>query len=258
MSGHRVIFFLCILGFLFFEISIGHIFTELMLYQETNIWQAYIVLGFGAFTFSDGSMRERAALDVLFLWVVWILLSDWISYVPPVFASIETGALIALLSWVYFRPYHYMAVPLQRGTVHIAFYGGSNAPFLSRMAANLGFPFSSVAIIANQIAVRPSKVRGCMVETPPFLLEQKGYIFVDTGVQVTDEIMKSLESILGSKTGYGIFRVRCLQNFLPILKEMGPEWVPKDWPVIPSLYYRQCIKSADIVSGQGLVDQANE
>jgi len=89
MTAHRIIFFLCILGFIWLEISVGHFLGNLTTHQELRIFQAYLALGFGAFTFSDGSMRERATLDVLFLWVAWIFLTDFISYVPPLFASIE-------------------------------------------------------------------------------------------------------------------------------------------------------------------------
>lgn len=258
MAVHRIIFFLFILGFVFFEISSSHIFTDLMLYQETKIWQAYIMLGFGAFTFSDGSMRERAALDVLFLWVVWVFVTDFIPYFPPVFASIETASLIALLSWVYFRPYRFIPAPIRYGTVYIAFYGGKNAPFMSRMAANFGFPFSSIAVIANELAVRPSKSRGCMVETPPILLEKKGYIFIDTGIEVTPEIIETLESVRGTKTGYGWFRVKCLMNFLPVLKSLGPQWVPKNFPLIPSLYYRQCSEASAVATDESRVNKTNE
>ena len=205
-------------------------------------WELVLVLG--AIVFSSGSMRERSVLDIVLIWAIWILATDWVPYFPPIIATLETFVFAALLAWIWFRPYHHISNPVGYGTVFIAFYGGPKAPFLSRMASHFGFPFSSVAIVANELAIRPSKATGTMIETPPHILEAKGYIFIDTKIPVTQEIMDALENeVLGTATRYGIFRVKCLKNLMPALKCLGPEWVPKHWPAYPARYFRQCVEN---------------
>ena len=209
--------------------------------DSDQVYSAALILISGMAVFSNNSMRHRSVLDVFFVWTVWVVATDGASYFPSILASMETTIFITLISWVYWRPYFHNPVLLDTDTVHIAFYGGPNAPPLSRLASHIGFPFSSVAIVAGLRAVRPSKVRGEMVATSKEVLDAKGYRYVDTGVVVTPEIYEKLTEVIGTSTKYGIFRVRCLSNFKPVLAELGKQWEPKGWPMIPSIYYRKCM-----------------
>lgn len=188
-----------------------------------------------------GKMKDRAVLDVVFLWSGWVLATDWVPYFPPILSAIETVVFIAMITYVYFKTYNHFSNPFDMSTVFIAFYGGPNAPFPSRLSAHLGYPFSSVAMVAGDIAVRPSKAAGKMVEVPLHILQTKGYVFINTGIPVTNEIIDAMESVIGTKTGYKFFRYKCLLNFLPVLKLLGPDWVPENIGILPSRFYSKCV-----------------
>lgn len=232
------IFLICILEFVN-----SHLLNVLTSFANATLMQAEFALAMGAIAFSKNTMRERSVLDIIFIWAVWILATDWVPYFPPMLASIETGVFVALLAWVYFRPYRFIAANANTENVCIAFYGGPDAPFLSRMASHFGFPFSSVALVCYDKAIRPSKATGTMVETNPEVLKARGYVMVDTGIARTPEIYGKMLDVIGTRTGYGIFRTKCLINLSPVLKELGSEWEPAGWPTIPALYYRQCVRN---------------
>lgn len=234
-------FFVCVVILCGLEFANSHFLNGDNFERDLMVMQAEMVLILGAIVFSSGSMRERSALDIVFIWAVWILATDWGSYFPPIVATLETAVFACVLAWVWFRPYHYVSNPVGYGTVFIAFYGGSKAPFLSRIASHFGFPFSSIAMIANELAVRPSKAAGAMVEVPPHVLQSKGYVFINTGIPVTPEITAAMEGVIGTKTGYGILRFKCLMNLMPVISLLGPEWAPDKWPVFPARYYRKCL-----------------
>ena len=202
-----------------------------------------IMLISGCAAFSDNSMRHRSVVDVFFIWATWIFMTDWVNYIPSVAAAVESAVFTILAAWVYFRPYKHQTLPPNPETVCIAFYGGPNAPFLSRLVSHFGFAFSSVALVAGSLGVRPSKSRGTMAETTAPLLMSKGYVFVDTGVPISPKIHGIIKNVIGTPTGYGVFYFRCLLNLRPILDSLGVEWVPKKMRIIPALYYRQCIRN---------------
>ncbi len=236
-------FFTCVLALCILEFSNSHLLNSLNVDQSFLISQVELALVLGAAVFSKNTMPERSVMDVIFLWALWILSTDWLPYFPPTLASIETGIFIAILAYVYFRPYRFIQTPIEPENVCIAFYGGPNAPFLSRLASHTGFPFSSVALVVNGAAVRPSKATGGMVGATPAILKAKGYVMIDTGIKSTPEIYGKMKSIIGTKTGYGFLRTRCLKNMMPVLECLGPEWQPERWPVIPSLFYKQCVRN---------------
>lgn len=237
-------FFLFALSVCALSITNAH-FIDITSYTDgATLFSLNIMLIAGCAAFSNNSMRHRSVIDVFFIWAFWILITDWVDYVPSVLAAIESSAFSILAAWVYFRPYKHLSRPPNTENVCIAFYGGPNTPFLSRIAAQLGFPFSSVAISCGHTAVRPSKTKGVMVKTTTTALEAKGYVFIDTGVLYSPEIhSKLMTQVAGTKTGYGLFRFKCMQNLKPILDCLGQEWLPK-FPILPSLYFQQCVRNA--------------
>jgi len=210
-----------------------------------TIFQIVIFLLAGMAAFYTGKMKDRAVLDVMFIWSGWVLATDWGPYFPPILSAIETVLFISVITCVYFRTYKHLSHPFDMNTVFIAFYGGPSAPFLSRLSAHIGFPFSSIAIVAGDIGIRPSKAAGEMVEVPLHILQSKGYVFINTKVPVTPEILEAMESIIGTKTGYGVFRYKCLKNILPVLECLGTDWVPKNIGVFPSRFYAQCVRASN-------------
>lgn len=203
---------------------------------------AFLLVGMGAF--SSGSMRDRSVLFAAFIWEAWVLATDQLSYFPSWLAASETVAFVFLVGWVYFRQYEHLQAPIKPSTVCIGFYGGDNAPILSFFASIFGFPFSSVAVCVGDVATRPSKSRGIMVQTTKVALEKKGYIFIPTNVYVNAEMIGTLNKICGEKTGYGFMRTKCVTNLKPLLALIGPQWTPTLRATLPGVYYRQCVKAA--------------
>lgn len=238
-------FALCIVLLCAIELATSHLINDITDTQWQATMQVELALVLAAVAFSKNTMRERSVLDIIFIWVVWTLATDWLPYFPPVIATWETAVFACLLAWVWWRPYHHVSAPFGHGTVFIAFYGGPNGPFLSRIFSHFGFPFSSIAMVADNIAVRPSKKTGTMVFVHVRTLQLKGYIFIDTGVSVTEDIKNALIEVQGTETGFGIFRFKCLQNLMPVLDQLGPNWKPDKMPYVPAWYYRKCLKNAD-------------
>lgn len=236
-------FALCIFLICILEFTNSHLLDVPTPFANATLMQAEFALAMAAVAFSKNTMRERAVLDVIFIWAVWILATDLVPYFPPMLASIETGVFVALVACVYFRSYHHMQGPLNPANVYIAFYGGPNAPFLSRITSHFGFPFSSVAICGNLVAIRPSKSRGEMVKTSIEILRSKGYFFIDTGQEATPELICEMLQLEGTKTGHRFLRIKCLKNLMPVLESLGDEWEPKGWPMFPARYYRKCLEN---------------
>ncbi len=210
--------------------------------DSLRIFGAGIFLLSGMAAFSSGSMRHRSVLDVMFIWAMWIIISDWGSYFPPLLAAIETEIFVVLIACVYFKSYKHRSdeIDPDSGNMYIAFYGGPNAPFLSRIGSHFGFPFPSIAVAGNGVGMRPSKLAGAMVRTTPNALRKKGYIFIDTGIKATPGRFGKMMMIEGTTTRYGIFRVKCLSNLRPVLESLGDEWTPDGWP-FPGWYYKKCL-----------------
>lgn len=232
-------FFLFAISAIALAISSAH-FLDL---QGVEIRQAYeaqalCLAGMGAF--SNWSMQHKSTLLIFFIWSAYSLFADFLFTLPPAPGSIEIAIFTVLAGWVYFRPYKYLSSPPNTENVCIAFYCGPNAPVLSIMAAQIGFPFSSVAISCGHTAVRPSKAKGVMVEIATAKLAAKEYVFIDTGVPYSPEIhSKLINEVVGAKT----FRFKCLQNLKPVLDCLGHGWTPKI-PFFTSIYFDQCVRNA--------------
>ena len=211
--------------------------------ESVNILSFNALLLMGSVTFSGSSMRNKSVLDVFFIWTAWVFMTDWFGYIPPIGAVLETVLFVILTAWVYFRSYKHQSLPPNPENVCIAFYGGPNAPVASRLASHFGFAFSSVALVAGSIGLRPSKTRGCMVETSAQVLSSKGYVFIDTGIPISPKIHGIIKEVIGSPTGYGVLYFKCLLNLEPILACLGSEWIPKKMGNIPSGYYSQCMRN---------------
>jgi len=216
-----------------------------------TVHQIGFFLLLGMMTGHTSKMKDRGVLDIMFIWSAWVLGTDLLlNFAPdyvldyvPLLTAIESVIFIVWASRVYLKSYAHFSQPFDMSTVFIAFYGGPNSPFLSRLSAHIGYPFSSVAMIAGDIAVRPSKAAGKMVEVPLHILQSKGYVFINTKVPVTTEVMEAMESVIGTPTGYKFFRYKCLINLMPVLELLGPGWIPKKIGMLPSRFYAQCVRN---------------
>jgi len=240
----KITFSFLVFSLLLMEVMNSHFLSYIPVEISMAIMQieAVILIGLGAF--SSGSMRDRSVIFAAFIWMSWILLTDQVNFFPSSLAAVETAFFVVLIARVYFRGYDHIQGEIKRDTVCIGFYGGDNAPTLSFFSSILGFPFSSVAICVGDLATRPSKARGRMVKTTKFALEGKGYLFIPTNVYVTPEMVGVLNKIVGTSTGYGLLRAKCVTNLKPLLALLGPQWIPTIRATLPGVYYRQCVRNA--------------
>jgi len=239
----NIAFSILVFSLLLLEVTNSHFLSYIPVEISMSIMQieAVILIGLGAF--SSGSMRDRSVIFAAFIWMSWILLTDQVNFFPSSLAAVETAGFSILIAWVYFRGYDHIQGEIKPNTVCIGFYGGDNAPILSFLASIFGFPFSSVAVCLGDVATRPSKARRCMVKTTKLALEKKGYLFIPTNVYVTAEMIGALNKVVGSSTGYGFLRTKCVTNIKPILSLIGPRWSPTVRATFPGVYYRQCVRN---------------
>ena len=227
------------------ELLFPHLYEMASVDAYYSVWQFEMVLLCVAAIFSDGSQRDRSVLTVFLLWQSWLLASDWlVDSTYAAYGSLEATAFTALVLWALARPYFFQSATRTDRTVHIAFYNGSHAPLLSSLGALFGLPFSSVAIIAGNTAIRASRC-GKMVVNNANVFTERDFVFVDTGIEPGAKFFEVLAGIAGKPTkGYGIFRVKCIDNLTPLLEIMG--YVPKTiFHKIPSIFYYQCIRQAN-------------
>lgn len=209
------------------------------------VFQAYIALLCLGAVVSDGSQRDKSILTVLLIWEVWILTTDQFNIgLPDVVLSLESAFFTSFVLWAIARPHFYPSDQRSELNVCIAFYKGSHAPLISSIGALFGLPFASVAIVAGATVLRPSG-SGKMTITNGMALHKDDFVFVDTGIECTPEIIKQIALCSGKPTTVlGIFRVKCVANIMPVLRLMKG-YEPKNWLYrIPSIFYYQCVRQA--------------
>ena len=211
------------------------------------VFQAYIVLLSLGAVVSDGSQRDRSIITVLFVWSLWVLVTDQLSFdVPDVVLSWEATLFTVFVVWAIVRPYFYVSADLaaRREHVLIGFYHGTRAPLLSSVGALMGLPFSSVLVVAGDTILRASG-NGKMVINNTSALREDEYTFIDTGVVATPEIFKAISLCVGRPTKVlGLFRTRCIHNCEPILGLLDLK--PKSWfHQIPSIFYYQVVRTSN-------------
>lgn len=224
------------------NITTAH-FMDLQYDEYVIVFQAYIALLCVAAVVSKDTQRDKSVLSLLTIWAVWILLTDQFNLnLPDFLLSIESFIFSFFVMWALVRPYFYTSADLsQRGeNVYIGFYHGTRAPFLSSLAALFGLPFSSMVIVAGDKVLRSSG-NGKMVFSNPEILPPEDYIFIDTGKKASPDMFKELAGCVGKSTkSFGIFRIKCIQNCIPVLDLLGLK--PKSlFYCMPSIFYYQVI-----------------
>jgi len=236
------VFLLFAISYLLIAIASAH-FLDLSDEDIQWVFSVNSITIFGMAISRDSSMRQQSVLDMCFMWTAWILATSQVFELSPEAQAAETFFFGLAVAWQYVRAYHHTSHPANPDTVHIAFYGGPNAPFLSRMGALMGYSVSSVAVVVGTRAIRPSKSLGAMKECSVRVLEDKGYVFINTGVSTNAKMFAALKEIDRTKTGYKHARTKCLVSLIPILELLGPKWIPGKWQCIPTFYYQKCVRN---------------
>ncbi len=185
--------------------------------------------------------REKYVLSVLAFWFLWQFATDWmISYVPAMAVNIETVFFVVLVFFVLLRPYYLPSPLLNKANIAFAFYRGGHPPILSKISTILGLPYSSLSIIAGDLILRSGR-NGVMRSGVSDAIKPSDYYFMDTQCPVTQETRDLILSCAGKTTRvWGIFRIKCISNMLPVLLAVGV--TPRN-PLffIPSLFFYQCL-----------------
>ena len=160
------------------DITTAHLIS-LPQHEYAIMFQAYIALLCLGAGVSDKSQRDRSILAVLFIWALWVLVTDQFNInLPNVVLSLESAFFTSFVLWAIVRPHFYPSDQRSELNVCIAFYKGGNAPLISSIGSLFGLPFASVAIIAGATALRPS---GCgkMTITNAMALHSDDFVFIE-------------------------------------------------------------------------------
>jgi len=225
------------------ELSVAHM-LDLSLWKYMTVGQVELVFLAIMGVLSDGSQRDRSVMMVFVVWFGWIAATDWYTFeINPLLVQYEAALFSAIVFWALARPYFYPSDEYKPGNVCIAFYKGTNAPFLSSLASLAGLPFASVAIVTGVTALRASG-GGKMVVSDAKALLGHDFVLIDTGIQCTPPVIEAIKACVGKPTrSFGIFSTRCVANLFPVLKVIGYE--PKSvFYNIPSIFYFQCVRKA--------------
>ncbi len=196
----------------------------------------YVAMALIAF-YAKPTQRDRSVISVLLIWAVWVLATDWPAFnFPPIYVNFEAAAFSALTLWALFRPYNYASHDAMSPNVKIGFYQGKNKHLLSSLGALIGLPFSSIAIISGGHAIRAGH-GGVIREVQAISLHGGDYVFVDTGVPATQELIAALKSLVGAKIK---FRTGCVVSMEKVLVRLG--YTLKWYDYVPSLFYKTALK----------------
>lgn len=215
------------------------------------VFQVYIALLCALSVLAKDTQRDKSVLSVLLIWAVFVLATDQFDLdLPNSLLTYESAIFTSFVIWAMIRPYFYPSDEYKPGNVCIAFYKGTNAPFLSSLASLVGLPFASVAIVTGATALRASG-SGKMVLSDAKALLGSDFVLIDTGKQGTPSVIQAISECVGKPTrSFGLFRTRCIANLMPVLKVI--EYEPtkflgqsKFTPYkIPSIFYFQCVRKA--------------
>ena len=233
-----LVIFICLV-----ELSTAHV-IDLTVYQTLILWQIEIVIVAAIALVSEPTQRDKSILTIILLWFAWVAASDWlIPYAYPLLVQYDSAIFSFSVLWALTRSYFYTSadISIRNENVIIGFYQGTHSPLISSLGALIGFPFSSMVIVAGETVLRSS---GCghMTLNNRAILQPKDYVFIDTGVEADEETFKIIAGCVGKPTkSFGIFRTKCIRNCEPVLALVGLK--PKSWwHCIPSIFYYQVVR----------------
>lgn len=163
--------------------------------------------------------------------------------VLPHFWIFYCSVCIPLILWASVRSYSFESDKVQIGTVHICLWSPLKKKTLFYALA--GYPFASIGWYFIQkdkstgtfSSFKWGQSKYLSRSAHPSSIERK-YIVIDTKIPVTDKMVQILKKMNRTETAllWNVFRCRCVSVLKPILKEMGPEWMPKGIEHLPTFY----------------------
>ncbi len=193
------------------------------------------------------SRRKKAVLGVVAANSVWIALTDWA--IPPADINtlvfiVESAVWFALFVWVLARPYPIESQVSGKKVCLVFRKAGTKVPILSSIGSLMGFPVSSMSIVASGRWLRINGSRHEWVISDCRILEgNRDWVVINTGIAVTPEIEKAIDGMKGKSAGKGFLRMSCVWGVRHILALLGPEWKPSVYHRLPNLYLYKVIEN---------------
>ena len=207
-------FYICVIAFCFLELTNAHLLESPTDGQSAVLMQAQLVSIAFCAVFSKGCARHDAVLSVLAVWTSYIIITDWVDYVPPVLSSIETTAICMLIFWISRRPER---LPSYSGdNVALAFYSGPTAPLIATVLSLPTLPYKGVALVVDGQMMMPRRKVGEFVRTD-LATVGRGWTILGTPFKTTPEIKK----IFNALEGQPVTMANCVSALRPALDIFG-------------------------------------
>ena len=210
------LFYISVGVFCAIEIYLAHLID--IAYSYVNIgWSDLVSIEFALLALiglSAKSDRQKTALGIIVIWMVWVALTDWVPIFPGWLYSIETTLFCLLIGWILARPEH---LPSYFGpNVGIAFYSGSDAPLIGRVLSLFRLPYSGVALVVDGRIMQPRKKTGKFVCTDLGKVS-RNWTILETSFETTSQI----ETAFNNLEGKPVTTANCISAIKPILKILG-------------------------------------
>jgi hypothetical protein len=106
----------------------------------------------------------------------------------------------------------------------------------------LGSPFSSLSIYTNEnlYGFKWSRTQYLKRPVRKSTITNK-YLVFDTKIKASSELIENLDSLIGSKASWLLFRIKCIWIIGEFLSKLGPEYKPNFIEYIPSIFSKKII-----------------
>lgn len=219
-------FAICIAIFCALELFNAHLMDS---YSYTEFaWSNLVILEMGILAVAGyvaTTKRHKSTLAVIALWMVWILMTDWVPYFPAWLASIETGAFCVLIGWLMLRP---RRLPNYLGpNVALGFYTPSDGlkittlkqtigRLIGRLQSLPGYPYEGVALVVDDKMMMPRRKEGKYVCVDLKHVPNR-WTILGTPFDVSDEIRDMFYDLEDRP----VTMANCVSSLRPALDFMG-------------------------------------
>lgn len=235
-----------LLLFLFCALDVYSLTFNLQQELYATLAQVQLVIACvcGAMVAIRPNPKRKSAILILLLGSVFVLITQILTInIPDIVYWLGIIVYSFGITWAGCRPYEFLSDELTKDTVCLVFYKANSGSWLMHVLSIFGLPVSSMSIIADDRWLKLVVGEPALQLERAIEFEPSRYVVIDTGVKITDEIIRRLWECRGrsaiSKNSL-FLRVRCIAIIKDFLKSLGPEWNP-GFIKLPSIYFYKAV-----------------
>jgi len=193
-----------------------HLYSVVMFIEQEWVLNSMALLEAGLFAvlYKTPGGDEKLALALLYIYV--LIVDSFGPNVPMMWAVLEWTVIVCII-------YSIKQMPRIRSeqigaNVGVAFYYGTDTPWIARLASLVGLPARSIAIVIGDRAMVPKNDRiECRKAS-----SLKNWVILDTGKPPTDMILYWFNELDGME----IERLGCVKSMEPAIEQIGFQSAP--------------------------------